>query len=94
MAKKPAITGLARPQGIVDDIVKAGVKRVMRVANKLPNKENKLAKKYAKERVVIQKKYDAQIAGDKGAQRAIKYAEIDAILKKKTAARRAGGSKF
>lgn len=56
--------------------------------------ENKLAKKYAKERVVIQKKYDAQIAGDKGAQRAIKYAEIDAILKKKTAARRAGGSKF
>jgi hypothetical protein len=29
----------------------------------------------------IQKKYDAQIAGDKGAQRAIKYAEIDAILK-------------
>ena len=56
--------------------------------------ENKLAKKYAKERVVIQNKYDKEIAADKGAQRAIKYAEIDAIIKKKTATRRAGGSKF
>ena len=56
--------------------------------------QNKLAKKYAKERVVIQNKYDKEIAADKGAQRAIKYAEIDAIIKKKTATRRAGGSKF
>jgi ABC-type uncharacterized transport system YnjBCD substrate-binding protein len=81
-ARKPAITGLARPQGIVDDIAKAGMKAVMHAANKLPNKTNKLAKKYAKERVIIQAKYDAQLAAEK-----VKNA---AIREKGTAALSAG----
>jgi hypothetical protein len=94
MAKKPAI----QMTNGIDDIIKGGKKLLYRAVDAMPKsryrKQVKTAKKYAKERVVIQSKYDKQLAADKGAQRAIKYAEIDAIIKKKTATRRAGGSKF
>ena len=97
-ARKPARKPAIQMTNGIDDIIKGGKKLLYRAADAMPNsgfrKQVKLGKKYAKERVVIQNKYDKEIAADKGAQRAIKYAEIDAIIKKKTSTRRAGGSKF
>jgi hypothetical protein len=58
--------------------------------------QNKLAKKYAKERVVIQKKYDAQYAAEAAetARRKANAKKGQAILDGYTKKRRAGGSKF
>jgi len=58
--------------------------------------ENKLAKKYAKERVVIQNKYDAQYAAEaaKTARRKANAKKGQTILNEYTKKRRAGGSKF
>ena len=58
--------------------------------------QNKLAKKYAKERVVIQNKYDAQYAAEAAetARRKTNAKKGQAILDGYTKKRRAGGSKF
>lgn len=58
--------------------------------------QNKLAKKYAKERVVIQNKYDAQYAAEAAetARRKASAKKGQAILDGYTKKRRAGGSKF
>lgn len=58
--------------------------------------QNKLAKKYAKERVVIQNKYDAQYAAEAAetVRRKASAKKGQAILDGYTKKRRAGGSKF
>lgn len=96
MAKKPAI----QMTNGIDDIIKGGKKLLYRAADAMPKsnykKQVKTAKKYAKERVVIQNKYDAQYAAEAAetARRKINAKKGQAILDGYTQKRRAGGSKF
>lgn len=72
MSGKPrkGFDGIARPQGFIDDTAKAAVNLVK--GKVFIFKQNKLANKYAKERVVIQKKYDIEILAEKAKRNALK----------------------
>ena len=72
MSSKPrkAFDGIARPQGFIDDTIKAAAKLVKGKVGVF--QQNKLANRYAKERVVIQKKYDTQIFAEKAKRNALR----------------------
>jgi len=96
MAKKPAI----QMTNGIDDIIKGGKKLLYRAMDTMPNsgfrKQVKLGKKYAKERIVMEKDTAARIAKEKAevARRKINAKKGQAILDGYTKKRRAGGSKF
>lgn len=92
MARKPAI----QMTNGIDDIIKGGKKLLYRAADAMPKSKTwmmpngdelpkrKAQKLLKQDKLRMLEKYGKQLPADKGAQRAIKYAEIDAILKKKT----------
>ena len=95
-AKKPAI----QMTNGIDDIIKGGKKLLYRAADAMPNsgfrKQVKLGKKYAKERIVMEKDTVARLAKEKAemARRKASAKKGQAILDEYTKKRRAGGSKF
>ena len=68
MAKRPAITGLARPQGIIDDIIDIGIKGFKKV-------NRKDAKSYVKQGVKLRKEVKKYVKNPKGSLREVRQAQ-------------------